>query len=417
MALIVQKYGGTSVAGADRMRSVAGRIARRSEAGDRLVVVVSAMGHTTDELLALARQMTDRPEEREMDLLLSTGEIVSCTLLAMALKHIGHRAVALSGAQAGIGTDRRYGRARILKVDPKRIQGELARGNVVIVAGYQGMTEELDITTLGRGGSDTTAVALAAALRAKRCEIYTDVDGIYTADPRIEPKAFKLETISYEEMLELASYGATVMHPRAVELGAVYEMPILVASSFTDAPGTLIGGASMTSPSGMEQRNKVSGIAADTDVARITLRGVPDQPGIAARLFGPLADAGISVDTIVQNASVAQAGPGGERLTDLTFTVTRASLERALEIVKPLAVEIGAPETLADTHLAKVSIVGAGMQSGPGYASRMFRTLFEAGINIELITTSEIRITCLIDESQVPVAVRALHKAFELEEA
>ena len=409
MALIVQKYGGTSVAGADRMRSVAGRIARRSEAGDRLVVVVSAMGHTTDELLALARQVTDRPEEREMDLLLSTGEIVSCTLLAMALKHIGHRAVALSGAQAGIGTDRRYGRARILKVDPKRIQGELARGNVVIVAGYQGMTEELDITTLGRGGSDTTAVALAAALRAKRCEIYTDVDGIYTADPRIEPKASKLEAISYEEMLELASYGATVMHPRAVELGAVYEMPILVSSSFTDAPGTLIGGASMTSPSGMEQRNKVSGIAADTDVARITLRGVPDQPGIAARLFEPLAEAGISVDTIVQNAGV-------ERLTDLTFTVTRASLERALEIVKPLAVEIGAPETLADTHLAKVSIVGAGMQSGPGYASRMFRTLFEAGINIELITTSEIRITCLIDEAKVPQAVRALHKAFALEE-
>ena len=410
MALVVQKYGGSSVANAERIKAVAQRVARRLEAGDKLVVVVSAMGDTTDELIALARQISDRPEARETDFLLSTGEIVSCTLLAMALKHIGHRAVALSGAQAGIGTDRRYGRARILKVDPKRIQGELARGNVVIVAGFQGMTEELDITTLGRGGSDTTAVALAAALRAKRCEIYTDGDGIYTAASRIEPNASKLDAISYEEMLELASYGATVMHPRAVELGAVYEMPILVSSSFTDAPGTLIGGASMTSPSGMEQRNKVSGIAADTDVARITLRGVPDQPGIAAALFEPLGEGGISVDTIVQNASV-------DRLTDLTFTVTRASLERALEIVKPLAVEIGAPETLADTHLAKVSIVGAGMQSGPGYASRMFRTLFEAGINIELITTSEIRITCLIDESQVPVAVRALHKAFELEEA
>jgi aspartate kinase len=409
MALIVQKYGGTSVGDAERIRSVAGRIGRRLEAGDRLVVVVSAMGATTDELLALAADMTDRPEERELDLLLSTGEIVSCTLLAMALKHSGRPAVALSGPQAGIGTDKRYGRARILKVDPRRIERELERGNVVIVAGFQGMTEELDITTLGRGGSDTTAVALAAALKAERCEIYTDVDGIYTADPRIVPEASKLEAISYEEMLELASYGATVMHPRAVELGHVYNVPILVASSFNEVPGTLIGGASMTIPSGMEQRNKVSGIVEDTDVARITLRGVPDQPGIAARLFDPLADAGISVDTIVQNASV-------ERLTDVTFTVTKASLERAMEIVRPVAAEIGAPEVLADTHLAKVSIVGAGMQSGPGYASRMFRTLYEAGINIELITTSEIRITCLIDEARAPAAVRALHKAFALEE-
>jgi aspartate kinase len=405
VALIVQKYGGTSVADAERIQSVAGRIARQAEAGDRLVVVVSAMGDTTDELLALADQMTDEPEERELDLLLSTGEIVSSTLLAMALKHIGHPAIALSGAQAGIGTDKRYGRARILKVDPHRVEAALKRGNVVIVAGFQGTTEELDVTTLGRGGSDTTAVALAAALKAERCEIYTDVDGIYTADPRIEPRASKLESVSYEEMLELASYGAKVMHPRAVELGALFQVPILVASSFVETPGTLIGGASM-----MEQRNKVTGIAGDTDVARITIRGVPDQPGIAARLFQPLAEGGISVDTIVQNASV-------ERLTDLTFTVTRADLRRAMEIVKPMAAEIGAPEVLADTHLAKVSVVGAGMQSGPGYAGRMFQTLYEAGINIELITTSEIRITCLIEEAQVPKAVRALHKAFELEEA
>ncbi len=404
MALIVQKYGGTSVANAERIQSVAGRIARQAEAGDRLVVVVSAMGDTTDELLALANQMTDEPEERELDLLLSTGEIVSSTLLAMALKHIGHPAIALSGAQAGIGTDKRYGRARILKVDPHRVEAALKRGNVVIVAGFQGTTEELDVTTLGRGGSDTTAVALTAALKAERCEIYTDVDGIYTADPRIEPRASKLESVSYEEMLELASYGAKVMHPRAVELGALFQVPILVASSFVETPGTLIGGASM-----MEQRNKVTGIAGDTDVARITIRGVPDQPGIAARLFQPLAEGGISVDTIVQNASV-------ERLTDLTFTVTRSDLGRAMEIVKPVAAEIGAPEVLADTHLAKVSVVGSGMQSGPGYAGRMFQTLYEAGINIELITTSEIRITCLIEEAQVPKAVRALHKAFELEE-
>ena len=404
MALIVQKYGGTSVANAERIQSVAGRIARQAEAGDRLVVVVSAMGDTTDELLALANQMTDEPEERELDLLLSTGEIVSSTLLAMALKHIGHPAIALSGAQAGIGTDKRYGRARILTVDPHRVEAALKRGHVVIVAGFQGTTEELDVTTLGRGGSDTTAVALTAALKAERCEIYTDVDGIYTADPRIEPRASKLESVSYEEMLELASYGAKVMHPRAVELGALFQVPILVASSFVETPGTLIGGASM-----MEQRNKVTGIAGDTDVARITIRGVPDQPGIAARLFQPLAEGGISVDTIVQNASV-------ERLTDLTFTVAQADLGRAMEIVRPVAAEIGAPEVLADTHLAKVSVVGAGMQSGPGYAGRMFQTLYEAGINIELITTSEIRITCLIEETQVPKAVRALHKAFELEE-
>jgi aspartate kinase len=403
MALIVQKYGGTSVASAERIQHVAGRIARRVEAGDRLVVVVSAMGDTTDELIALAYRMTDEPEERELDLLLSTGEIVSSTLLAMALKHVGRPAVALSGAQAGIGTDKLYGRARILKVDPHRVEAALAGGSVVIVAGFQGTTEEADVTTLGRGGSDTTAVALAAALKAERCEIYTDVDGIYTADPRIEPKASKLEAVSYEEMLELASYGARVMHPRAVELGAVFNVPILVASSFAEAPGTIIGGDSM-----MEQRNKVTGIAGDTDVARITIRGVPDQPGIAARLFEPLAAAGVSVDTIVQNASV-------ERLTDLTFTVARADLARAMEIVEPVAKEIHAPEVLADTHLAKISLVGAGMRSGPGYASLMFRTLFEAGINIELITTSEIRITCLVDESQVPTAVRALHKAFELE--
>src|SRR3989442_7249595 len=262
----------------------------------------------------------------------------------------------------------------------------------------------MDITSLGRGASDTTAVGLVATLKAERAEIYTYVEGIHTADPRIVPEAHKFAEISYEEMLELASYGAQVMHGRAVELGAVYQVPIYVASSFSDSPGTLIHGGPF-----MEQHNKVLGIAQDTDVARITIRGVPDRPGIAATLFEPLGEGGISVDTIVQNASV-------ERLTDLTFTVSRGDLNRALEIVKPVAAQIEAPEVLADTHLAKVSIVGAGMTSGPGYAGRMFRTLFEAGINIELITTSEIRITCLIDEKQVKDAVRALHKAFALEE-
>ncbi len=403
MAIVVQKYGGSSVATAERIKAVARRVIDRVERGDRLVVVVSAMGDTTDELIALAKQVTPRPEAREMDLLLSTGEIVSSALLAMALKEMGCSAVALTGPQAGIGTDRRYGRARILSVNPQRVLRELDAGNVVIVAGFQGITEEADITTLGRGGSDTTAVALAAALKCSRCEIYTDVEGIYTADPRLVPEAQKLREISYEEMLELATYGARVMHNRAVELGAVQKVPIYVASSFADAPGTLIHGGPF-----MEQRNKVMGIAHDTDVARITVRGVPDRPGIAAALFEPLGEAGISVDTIVQNASV-------ERLTDVTFTVARSDLERALEIVRPIAKSIGAPEVLADTHLAKVSIVGAGMQSGPGYAGRMFRALFESGINIELITTSEIRITCLIDEKQVPKAVRALHRAFVTE--
>jgi aspartate kinase len=404
LALVVQKYGGTSVGDAERIKHVAGRIIARIAAGDLLVVVVSAMGQTTDELILLAQEMTDEPEARELDLLLSTGEIVSSTLLSMALKHGGCPAVALSGAQAGIGTDRRYGRARILKVDPKRLLHELEAGRVVIVAGFQGITEEMDITTLGRGGSDTTAVALAAGLKADRCEIYTVVEGVFTADPRIVPEATKFPEISYEEMLEMAAYGAQVMHPRAVELGAVHKVPIYVASSFSEAPGTLIHGGPF-----MEQHNKVLGIAQDTDVARITIRGVPDRPGIAATLFEPLGDGGISVDTIVQNASV-------ERLTDMTFTVSRSDLSRALEIVRPVALEIEAPEVLADTHLAKVSILGAGMTSAAGYAGRMFRTLFEAGINIELITTSEIRITCLIDEKQVKDAVRALHKAFELEE-
>jgi len=404
MALIVQKYGGTSVVNAERIKAVAARIIRRLETGDRLVVVVSAMGDTTDDLIALAGQMTDDPHPRELDLLLSTGEIVSSTLLSMALNRMGCPALALSGAQAGIRTDTRHGKARISGLDPARIRRELGAGKVVIVAGFQGITEEMDITTLGRGASDTTAVALAATLKAERAEIYTDVEGIYTADPRIVADAHKFAEISYEEMLELASYGAQVMHGRAVELGAVYRVPIYVASSFSDAPGTLIHGGPF-----MEQHNKVLGIAQDMDVARITIRGVPDQPGIAATLFEPLGEGGISVDTIVQNASV-------ERLTDLTFTVSRGDLSRALEIVKPVAAQIQAPEVLADTHLAKVSIVGAGMTSATGYAGRMFRTLFEAGINIELITTSEIRITCLIDEMQVKDAVRALHKAFALEE-
>ena len=406
MAIIVQKYGGTSIADAEKIKNVARRVAARQDKGDDVVVVVSAMGKTTDQLIDLAYQMSDEPEDREMDVLVSTGETVSSSLMAMALRSMGYQAISLSGAQAGIGTETRYGRARILSIDPKRIHKELKEGKIVIVAGFQGICEEMDITTLGRGGSDTTGVALAVGLGAAKCEIYSDVDGIYTTDPRIEPNARKLKEIGYEEMLELATYGAKIMHNRAVELGKVYNMPILVASSTRDVPGTLIhGGTEM-----VEQRNKVSGIAHDSDVAKVTVRGVPDRPGIAASLFGPLSDAGISVDTIVQNASA-------EKITDLTFTVARNELDKAMRLAQPLAKQIGAGEILSDVSLAKVSIVGAGMQSGPGYAATMFRTLFDAGINIELITTSEIRITCIIDESKVAEAVRALHKAFELEQA
>ena len=405
MSLIVQKYGGTSVADAGRIQNVAQRVASRHRAGDRLVVVVSAMGDTTDQLVELARRISEQPEARELDLLLSTGETVSMTLMAMALHAQGIDAVSLSGAQAGLRTDTEHGRARILAVETERIQRELDQGRVVIVAGFQGITEELDVTTFGRGGSDITPVALAAALGAERCEIYTDVDGVYTTDPRVEPAARTLRDISYEEMLELASVGAKVLHPRAVELGAVYGIPIIVASSFSQEPGTLIhGGVSM------EQFNKVRGIAHDQDVAKVTVRGVPDQPGIAAFIFEPLAEHHISVDTIVQNTSV-------EQITDVTFTVSGADLEKAVPIVERVAKEIKAAEVVADDGLGKVSIVGTGMQSAPGYAARMFRALCDAGVNIDIISTGEIRITCIIGRTDVEKAVRALHAAFELEKA
>jgi aspartate kinase len=405
MSLIVQKYGGTSVADAERIKNVARRVAARHRSGDRLVVVVSAMGHTTDELRDLALQITDQPNARELDILLSTGETVSTTLVAIALHELGVDAISLSGAQAGLTTDPVHGQARIQQLQPDRIWRELEEGRVVVVAGFQGITEEMEITTLGRGASDTTAVALAAALGAKQCEIYTDVDGVYTADPRIEPSARKLRDISYEEMLELAAVGAKVMHPRAVELGAVYGVEIVVASSFKDEPGTLIhGGVSM------EQFNKVRGIAQDMDVAKVTLRAVPDRPGIAAAIFEPLAEHHVSVDTIVQNASL-------EQLTDLTFTVSSDDLPKAAPLVEKLAREMGAGEVVAEGGLGKVSIVGTGMQSAPGYAARMFRALSDAGINIDIISTGEIRITCIIQRDDVERAVQALHKAFELEKA
>ena len=403
MSLIVQKYGGSSEVDAGKIKNVARRIAQARDEGNQVVVVVSAMGDTTDELIRMAHQVSEQPGERELDVLLSTGELISSTLLAMALETLGYKAVSLTGVQAGIQTDSNYSRARILRVAPKRIVNELEQDNIVIVAGFQGVTQDMDITTLGRGGSDTTAVALAASLGAEICQIYTDVEGVYSADPRLVPRASKLNKISYEEMLELASYGATIIHPRAVEIGELYNMPILVASSFNDSPGTII-----CKEASMEVRNKVRGIAHDTNVAKITLVGVPDHPGTAAAVFEPLARANISVDTIVKNASV-------DDTTVLSFTVARSDFIKTMSIVEPVAKRLGAKQCVTDSTLAKVSIIGTGMQNTPGYAARMFRTLCEQDINIQLITTSEIRITCIIAEDRIKDAVQALHRAFELE--
>jgi aspartate kinase len=450
--LVVQKFGGSSVADADRVRRVARRIASVREQGARLVVVVSAMGDTTDELLALASAVTDEPDPRELDILLATGELQSATLLSMALHALGIPAISLSGAQAGITTDGRFGKARIAGVDPVRIHAELDAGKVVIVAGFQGISragtsadagmsadagasaeagvgaepaaraddgaaggrsgeihatlptvEAAEMTTLGRGGSDTTAVALAARLGADRCQIFTDVRGIYTADPRLVPGARQLSVVGYEEMLELAHQGAQVMQVRAVELGWVNGVVIEVLSSFEEVPGTSIREDPL-----VEQRNKVRGLAHDRNVAKVTLVEVPDRPGIAATVFEPLADAGINVDMIVQNI-----GHGGA--TDLSFTVPEVDLARAKRVLEPIVRDIGARELTTDSAVAKVSIVGAGIHNAPGYAARMFRTLSATGVNIEMISTSEIRITCIIAEDQVETAVRALHQAFELE--
>jgi len=411
MVVLVQKYGGTSVGDAEKIAAVAQRVADSRALGNQIAVVVSAMGKSTDELISLAQSITQTPEPREMDLLLSTGEIVSSTLMAMALRELGVPSISMGGAQAGIKTDAVHGSASIVHLDPARVRRELDAGKVVIVAGFQGVTDDMDITTLGRGGSDTTAVALAAALQAERCEVYTDVDGIYSADPRIVPTARKLSHISYEDMLELASYGAK-MHPRSIELAAWYKVSILVASSTKNAPGTLIhdldASGSAQNGEAMEVSNKVSGVTYERNVARITMRGVPDSPGIAANVFEPLTDANVSVDTIVQNVSA-------ENTTDMSFTVERGDVVRALEVSRGVAAKIGAADCVANDHLGNVSIVGTGMQNAPGYASRMFRALSDSGINIEMITTSQIRITCIVDETQVDNAVRVLHYAFELD--
>jgi aspartate kinase len=425
--LVVQKFGGSSLAEADRIRRVAARIARARAGGADLVVVVSAMGDTTDELLALAAAITDEPDPRELDMLLATGEHQSATLVSMALHALGVNAISLTGAQAGITTDESHGRARIANVEPRRVRRELDRGNVVIVAGFQGQkagsadvepgdhrqeagqagaghaSEPGETTTLGRGGSDTTAVALAAALRADRCQIFTDVRGIYTADPRLVPEARQLPVIGYEEMLELAQQGAQVMQVRAVELGWINDVEIEVLSSFEDAPGTLIREDPL-----VEQRNKVRGLAHDRNVAKVTLLAVPDRPGIARAVFGPLADAGVIVDMIVQNV-------GHDGATDISFTVPRVELARAEKVLGPVVAEMGARGLATDPSVAKVSIVGAGLHNAPGYAARMFGSLADAGVNIEMISTSEVRITCVIGEAKLADALSALHGAFELE--
>lgn len=402
--IVVQKYGGSSLATAEHIHNVATRIKARQDEGVDVIVVVSAMGDSTDELITLSQAVTEgqTPDAREMDTLLSTGELVSSTLMAMALKARGHDAISLSGVQAGIKTDMVHGSARIADINAERLHRELDKGRIVIVAGFQGLAESGDVTTLGRGGSDTTAVALAIAAQAERCEIYTDVDGIYTTDPRLTDKARKLAEIGFQEMLEMAVLGAK-MNPRSIELGAVYDMPVYVASSFSYEPGTLIHGGEHT----MEVRKAVTGIAVDRNVGKITVRGVIDRPGVAAGLLQPLADAGVSVDVIVQNAS-------SDGTTDFTFTVAEASVSKAAEVIgNDSTVEYS--EVATGSDLAKVSIVGTGMENAPGYAARMFSTLSEVGVNIDMITTSEIRITTIIEREQVQKAVQALHDAFELE--
>jgi len=402
--VIVQKYGGTSVGTAARIRRVSRRIAETVWSGQQVVAVVSAMGHTTDRLIALARSVNAEPPARELDMLVANGETITAPLVAMCLQGMGVPAVSLSGAQAGVRTSEHHSRARIRDIQPDRVVEALRRKQVPVVAGFQGVTETLEVTTLGRGGSDTTAVALAAALKADTCEIFTDVEGIFTADPRVVKSARKLTHIQYDEMLELAAVGARVMHPRAVEIGELYGVPIHVRSSFSQGVGTMI-----VAHVPMEDRRRVRGIAHEKNVAKITIVGVRDRPGVAATIFEPLSAAGISVDVIVQNI-----GRSGH--TDLTFSVAESDLKAAEKLVKAAAKEVGAERVSSAGGIAKLSIVGTGMLGTPGIAARMFRALADGGINIEMISTSEIRITCLVARDQVERGARILHKAFDLDQ-
>lgn len=403
MALIVQKYGGTSVANLKRIKNVANRVAKTYDQGNEVVVILSAMAGITDGLIEMAGKISRLPDKRELDVLLATGEQTTSALLAMTLKTMNYPAQSLLGHQAEVLTNHCHGNARILDIRADRIKELLKQRNIVVVAGFQGCDPDGNITTLGRGGSDTSAVAIAAALNADVCEIYTDVDGVYTADPNICPKARKLDAISYDEMLNMASLGAKVLQIRSVGFAKKYKIPVHVRSSFSEEEGTMV----VDENSGME-RLIVSGVTHDKNQARITLKKVPDKPGIAAKIFTPVADAGIVVDMIIQNTR-----PGGQ--TDLTFTVPKANFEQALEMQKKIAAEIGAEDVFGDENIAKVSVIGVGMKDHSGVASTMFNALAKENINIMMISTSEIRISCVVEEKYTELAVRVLHTAFELD--
>lgn len=404
MALVVQKYGGTSVGDIDRIRNVARRVIRTREEGHQVVVVVSAMAGETDKLIRLAQQVTPEPDEREMDVLISTGEQVSIALMAMTLKAMGCDAKSYLGFQIRIATDSAFGKARITGIESEKMLEDLKNGKVVVVAGFQGVDDAENITTLGRGGSDTTAVAVAAALRADICEIYTDVDGVYTTDPNICSKARKLSKISYDEMLEMASLGAKVLQIRSVEFAKKYDVPIHVRSSFNDHPGTIV-----CKEEREMERVVVSGVTYNKNEAKIEVMRVPDVPGVAAKLFKPIADANIVVDMIIQTSSTEKG------CADLAFTVPKTDFSKALQIVRERVKEIGGKEVLSDENIAKVSIIGVGMRSHSNVAAQMFSALAREGINIQMISTSEIKISCVIDAKYTELAVRALHDAFELD--
>ena len=404
MALVVQKFGGTSVAGPERLQAVARRLVAAREAGNDVVGVLSAMGGATDDLIALAHQISPAPHPRELDMLLSVGERISCALAAMAIHDLGHTAISLTGSQAGVVTDTEHTRAKVLEIRPQRIHEALAQGAIVLVAGFQGVSTEFEVTTLGRGGSDTTAVALAAALEADACEIYTDVEGVFTADPRLVPEARKLDALSYEEMLELAASGAKVLMLRSVEFARNHGVRIHVRSSLSGNEGTWV-----VSQEELMEQPIISGIAHDTSEAEVTILGVPDRPGIAARVFRTLADVGMNVDMIVQNVSA-------EGHTDISFTLPRTEMRRAIEVLEPLAAEIEARGLAHDPEIAKISLVGAGMRTHPGVAADMFDALAAAGINIGIISTSSVRISCVVPAAQVERAVQAVHECFQLHE-
>lgn len=404
MGIIVQKYGGTSVGSLEKIKFVAGKVAKRYREGNDVVVVVSAMTGETDKLIRLAHELSPSPDPREMDVIVSTGEQVTIALLAMALKDLGIPARSLLGFQIGIKTDDAFMRARILDIDATALKKAFEAKEVAVVAGFQGITENQDITTLGRGGSDTSAVALAAVLGAELCEIYTDVDGVYTCDPNICDKARRLDKISYDEMLEMASLGAKVLQTRSVEFAKKYNIPILVKSTFSDDGGTLT-----TLEDNEMEKELVSGITYDKNEAKITLLGVQDKPGVAAKIFSPLSEKGINVDMIIQNVSA------DGKLADMSFTVTKTDFDKALGIVRKLAGEIGVRDVAGDPSIAKLSIVGVGMRSHAGVASKMFQALSDVGINIQMISTSEIKVSCVIDEKFIELGVRVLHEAFELD--